>query len=447
MTKIAELHDVDQRSYWQATMPAIPDHAGKPLPDAVDVAVIGGGFVGLGAARRAAENGASVVLLEGETLGWGGATRNGGMCHPGYKHGILQLIAEHGEAKGLAIYNESLDGFNHTKALALELDAEWEQHGGLSLAVAPSHFAGFAKSLEGYKRVGIEAHIVEKADLRSEIGTDAFVGGLANEMYGALHPGKLIAGMVVQAEAAGADLHEGVRAEKVRMQADGRRVVETSRGAIHAREVIVGTNGYTGGVTPSLRRRLMPIGSFIIVTDPLPDDLAHEISPRRRMFADTKNFLFYWHLTADNRMLFGGRASMWPSSIMHTAEILHRSMIELHPQLRGIRIAYAWGGKVAFTYDRMTHVGRADGVAYAVGCCGSGVATMPLLGAKVADWVLGAGPAPELAALSFPLVPAPYEGRMWFMPLAGEYWKTKDRLAFREAAAAASGGAVGEPKA
>jgi len=434
MTNIAELQDVEQRSYWQATMPAIPDHTGKPLPDAVDVAVIGGGFVGLGAARRAAENGASVVLLEGETLGWGGATRNGGMCHPGYKHGILQLIAEHGEAKGLAIYNESVAGFEHTKSLAIEIGAEWEEHGGLSLAVAPSHFAAFPTYVEGYKRAGISAHIVEKADVRSEIGTDAFVGGLVNETYGGLHPGKLIAGMVTQAEAAGADLHEGVRANKVRLQADGRRVVETSRGAIHAREVIVGTNGYTGGVTPSLRRRLMPIGSYIIVTDPLPDDLAREISPRRRMFSDTKNFLFYWRLTADNRMLFGGRASMWPTSIRHTAEILHRSMIELHPQLRGIRIAYAWGGKVAFTFDRMTHVGRADGVAYAIGCCGSGVATMPLLGAKVADWV-GGGPAPELAALAFPLVPVPFEGRAWFLPLAGEYWKTKDRLAFREAAA------------
>lgn len=219
-------------------------------------------------------------------------------------------------------------------------------------------------------------------------------------------------------------------------------MVETSRGAIQAKDVIVGTNGYTGSLTPSLRRRLLSIGSFIIVTDPLPADLAAELSPRGRMFFDTKNFLYYWRLTPDNRMLFGGRASMWPSSIMHTAAILQRSMVRVHPQLAGTRIAYAWGGRVAFTFDRMVHAGRADGVAYAVGCCGSGVAIMPWLGTRVAEWV-GGGPPPVLASLRFPLVPAPYEGRAWFLPFAGEFWKLKDRLAARAAARGEKGSTSG----
>jgi glycine/D-amino acid oxidase-like deaminating enzyme len=123
---------------------------------------------------------------------------------------------------------------------------------------------------------------------------------------------------------------------------------------------------------------------------------------------------------------------MWPSTIARTAEILQRSMVEVHPQLRGTPVAYAWGGNVAFTYDRMVHAGRTDGVTYATGCCGSGVAIMPWLGMRVAEWV-GGGPAPALASLRFPLVPAPYEGRAWFLPLAGEYWKAKDRRAAREA--------------
>jgi hypothetical protein len=136
------------------------------------------------------------------------------------------------------------------------------------------------------------------------------------------------------------------------------------------------------------------------------------------MFFDSKNFLYYWRLTPDNRVLFGGRASMWPTSIARTAGILRRAMVSVHPQLMGVRVEYAWGGRVAFTFDRMPHVGRADGVAYATGCCGSGVAIMPWLGVRVAEWVGGAAP-PELASLRFPLVPAPYEGRAWFLPLAG----------------------------
>jgi glycine/D-amino acid oxidase-like deaminating enzyme len=176
----------------------------------------------------------------------------------------------------------------------------------------------------------------------------------------------------------------------------------------------------------------MPIGSYIIATDPLSEDLAHEISPNGRMFFDSKNFLYYWRLTPDRRMLFGGRASFWPSSVEKTARILLRGMLRVHPQLAGVRVAYAWGGKVGFTFDRMPHVGRLGGMTYASGCCGSGVAILPYLGHRTAGWILGGEPAPALAALRFPLVPAPYEGRPWFLPAVGEWYRLADWRAGRE---------------
>lgn len=439
MTRIPELQAVDQRSFWQVTAPAMPDRGGGDLPDAVDVVVVGGGLTGLSAARRSAELGASVVLLEAERLGWGASTRNAGMCHPGYKHSVMELVAAHGEARGTALYRETIDAYEHVKALcASAIDADFVESGHLVLAATPRHAAGFGASAEALRSVDMPARVVARGDLRSEIGTDGYFGGMAVERSAGLHPGKLVAGLARLAEEAGVSLHEETRALRTRPQADGRKVVETSRGAILARDVIVGTNGYTGSLTPSLRRRLLSIGSFIIVTDPLPPDLAAELSPRGRMFFDTRNFLHYWRLTPDNRMLFGGRASMWPGSILHTAEILQRSMVDVHPQLAGTRIAYAWGGRVAFTFDRMVHAGRADGASYAVGCCGSGVAIMPWLGMRLAEWV-GGGAPPELASLKFPLVPVPYEGRAWFLPFAGEYWKAKDRLAAREAAKGAKG--------
>jgi glycine/D-amino acid oxidase-like deaminating enzyme len=272
---------------------------------------------------------------------------------------------------------------------------------------------------------------VARSALGGEIGTNAYYGGLVVESGGGLHPAKYHAGLVAVAAAAGADLHERVRARRIRPQADGRRVVETDRGAILAREVFVGTNGYPDGLLPALRRRVMSIGSFIVATEPLSDDLVAALHPTRRMWFDSKHFLYYWRLTPDRRMLFGGRASMWPSSIDRTARILARAMVEVHPELGGVRIDYAWGGRVAFTFDRMPHVGRTGGAWYATGCCGSGVALLPWLGEGVIRWVLGGEPAPALASLRFPLVPAPYEGRAWFLPLAGEWWKTRDRLAAR----------------
>ena len=120
-------------------------------------------------------------------------------------------------------------------------------------------------------------------------------------------------------------------------------------GAILARDVFVATNGYTDGVVPSLRRRVIPIGSYIIASEPLPEELAHELSPKGRSFFDTKNFLYYWHVSADRRMIFGGRASFMPTSIDQTAAILHKGLLEVHPQLAGYRIDYAWGGNVGFT--------------------------------------------------------------------------------------------------
>ena len=434
MARIAELDGVEERSLWQATVPDLPDRHGRELPDVADVVVVGGGLTGLSAARRAAELGASVVLLEGERLGWGASTRNAGMCHPGFKTSFGDLERAHGRPTAERLYRESIDAFEHLAGLCSgPIDADFVRSGHVVLASTPSHAASLGSAAEAYASLGEAARVVERADLRGEIGSDAFFGGLVAERSGGLHPGKLVAGLVRLAEDAGADLHEGTRALRVRRQADGRSVVETSRGAILARDVIVGTNGYTGGLTPSLRRRLLSIGSYIIATDPLPEDLAAALIPRGRMLFDTKHFLWYWRLTPDNRMLFGGRASMWPTSIARTAAILQRAMTSVHPQLRGTRIAYAWGGRVAFTFDRMVHAGRADGVTYATGCCGSGVAIMPWLGMRLAEWV-GGGTPPALAARRFPLVPAPYEGRAWFLPLAGEYWKARDRLAAREAA-------------
>ena len=436
MTAIPELRNVDPRPFWQATMPDPPDRRGRDLPDAVDVVVVGGGLMGLSAARRAAELGASVVLLEAERIGWGASTRNGGFCHPGFKQSLTALRRLHGVERAETLYRETIEAFEHVERLCTtSIDAEFERTGHLVLASAPSHAAAFDGAVDAMRGVGMEAHVVPRSELRTEIGSDAYFGGLVVEQSAGLNPARLTLGLADLAEAAGAVLHEETRAIRILPQADGRSVVETSRGAVIATNVIVGTNGYTGGLTPSLRRRIMAISSFIIVTEPLPPDVAAEISPHRRLFFDTKNFLYYWRLTPDNRMLFGGRASMWPTSVERAAAILQRAMVGIHPQLWQTPVAHAWGGRVAFTFDRMVHAGRADGVTYAVGCCGSGVAVMPWLGMRVAEWV-GGGDPPAIASLSFPLVPAPYEGRAWFLPLAGEYWKAKDRLAAREGAKA-----------
>ncbi len=425
--------DYERRAFWQATMPELPSRAGRPLPDSADVVVVGGGYTGINAARELARRGVGVTLVEARTLGYGASTRNGGIVHPGYKWGPRELVERYGAETGRALYQETLDGYQTVKRLIAEesIECDFRECGHLELAFAPSHVRGLEHARSSLASMGVETTLIARERIRDEIGSDAYFGALAVPNSGLLHPGRYFAGLVRAAEHGGADLHEGIRAHAIRRQPDGRFLVETERGAIVARDVFVGTNGYTDGVVPWLRRRVIPIGSYIIASEPLPEELARELSPKGRSFFDTKNFLYYWHLSADRRMVFGGRASFMPTSIDRTAAILHKGLLEVHPQLAGYRIDYAWGGNVGFTFDRMPHVGRTrDGIAYAMGCCGTGVALMTHLGTRAGEWLAG-GAAPALARLKFPLVPAPYEGRPWFLPFAGEWFRLQDRLAAR----------------
>jgi glycine/D-amino acid oxidase-like deaminating enzyme len=179
-----------------------------------------------------------------------------------------------------------------------------------------------------------------------------------------------------------------------------------------------------------LQKRIVPIGSFIIVTEPLPDSLARELSPRNRMIYDSKHYLHYYRLTPDHRMLFGGRAAFFPenrSTVRRSAEILRREMVEIYPQLRDTRIEYVWGGTLDFCFDTMPHAGELNGIYYAVGYAGHGVAMATYLGAQVAASICGLASDNPYAEIAFPGAPLGlYNGTPWFLPLAGAYYQLLD---------------------
>src|SRR5689334_17171949 len=216
--------DYERRPYWHSTMPAIPERADKPLPEVVDVVVVGGGYTGVAAARELASHGAKVALLEANHLGWGASTRNGGIAHPGFKWGPRSLVRRYGEDLAREVYRESVEATALVQQLITDngIDAELRYNGYLELAWAKSHAEDFEAEARSLADFGTASHAVPKDQLRSEIGTGSYHGGLVVDGGGLLHPAKWFVGLVALAEAAGADLHDHIRAKAVRRQADGR---------------------------------------------------------------------------------------------------------------------------------------------------------------------------------------------------------------------------------
>jgi glycine/D-amino acid oxidase-like deaminating enzyme len=176
-----------------------------------------------------------------------------------------------------------------------------------------------------------------------------------------------------------------------------------------------------------LRRRVIPIGSNQIATAPLDAELAGLLVPQRRIFSDTKHLLYYFRLSPDRRMVFGGRASFTPVGIRRIASILAHGMKEVFPQLSGIPIEYAWSGKVAYPLDHLPHAGRMDGVYYAMGYCGHGVALATYLGARMGEVVAGKAEIPDLGTTSFRAILL-FNGAPWFLPLVGGYYRIRDSI-------------------
>ena len=265
------------------------------------------------------------------------------------------------------------------------------------------------------------------------LGHPIYYGGMVDEVSAGLNPARYVAGLAQAATRAGATICENTRVQKIeREPREGVCAGELLRlaAALWAREVFVGTSGYTGPATPALRKKIIPIGSYIITTEVLPEALAQELSPRNRMIYDSKNYLYYYRLTPDSRMLFGGRAAFFPEtedSIRKSAEILRRGMIDVYPQLRDVKVEYVWGGTLDFAFDIMPHAGQMDGIYYAVGYAGHGVAMATWQGQQMAQLIAGEKPENPFVGIPFPGAPLGlYNGKPWFLPFAGAWYKFLD---------------------
>lgn len=420
-------------SYWLDTSPAGPDRSRTEVSGHVDVAVVGAGLTGLSAALHLARKGAKVAVFERETVGWGASGRNGGMATPGLSLGFRDAIARYGFPTASELYLKYNDAIDSIEKLVADegIDCDFARTGKLNLAAKPAHFDGLRRTHEVLaERMGYETRLVPKSELRSELGTDYYHGGVIDPKGAGLHVGKFVRGLGESAARMGVQIHEKAPVEQVRRLGGTRHEIVTPRGRISADQVLVATSGYTGRPFRWLQVRIAPVGSFIIVTEPLGRAVVDQLMPTRRMASDSKNLLYYFRITPDDRLLFGGRARFAMSSTQtdkKSGRILRKAMVSVFPQLANALVDYSWGGQVDMSMDRMVHAGEHDGLFYSVGYSGHGVQMATYMGKQMAEYMNGVPDANPWRDLNFRRIPG-HVGPPWFLPFAGAYYRFQDLI-------------------
>ena len=417
--------------WWEAYRPEIGELA--DVPRETRVAIVGAGYAGLSAALELVRSGIDAVVLEAHELGFGASTRNGGAVSGGVNVGksFTGKTFEVERDQAERMLSDASDAFALIDRLISEekIDCFWEKPGRFVGAWTRQHFQWQTKRLALLNEVAQSgASVVPRERQREEIASDYYFGGMVVQRSGKLHPALYYKGLLDACRRRGVTICGKATVTGMDRLGGGWQV-KTARGAVAAGDVVIATNGYTGSLTPALRRRVVPIASHIIATEELPSDLARSLIPKSRTLSDTKRVLCYYRMSPDGRrMVFGGRARFTQVDATVSAPILYRYMTDRFPQLRGARITHAWTGNVAFTLDALPHIGQRDGLYFCLGCNGSGIAMMTYLGWQAARKIAGfANYACSFDRAKFPDHPL-YSGNTWFLPVVGGWYRLRDRL-------------------
>lgn len=420
-------------SYWLDTAPRFSKPAEEPLSGRVDVAVVGGGFTGLSAALALAKRGVSVAVLEAGRVAGQASGRNGGHCSTGVAQDYASLAARIGSAQAQTFYRAYASAVDTVQAIVTEeaIYCDWRDSGKIKLAAKPQHFAALATSYEVLRReVDPEVELVPPERIRDEIGSDAFFGGLVQRRGIQMHMGKFGVGLAEAAARHGARIFEDTPMVGLKPLGGTAFEVRSERGTLRADRVLIATGASQSGPLQWFRRRIAPVGSFLVATEPLGKACLDELLPTRRSYVTTRQIGNYFRATPDERLLFGGRARFAmsnPRSDEKSSRILREGLARYFPRLADARIDYCWGGLVDMTADRLPRAGQHEGLFYSMGYSGHGVQMSVHMGRVMADVMFGAAARNPWRTLEWPAIPGHF-GRAWFLPLVGAYYRLQDVL-------------------
>ncbi|GGB40743.1 putative oxidoreductase OrdL [Lentibacillus populi] len=424
---------MEQQSLWEATANERKERQALQGEQHCDVVVIGGGFSGLSTAYHLQRKNCQTIILEKESVGFGASGRNGGEVLTGYI-GSMEL---HAKKKGLEaarqMWQLSLDSIDLIEHIinTHQISCAFRRNGDFHAAYKPSHLDGMKREQEvmerdfDYKKI----KVVEKQDLHSELNTPFYHGGRVDESSAHFHPLNYALGLAEAVEEMGGTIYEQSEALSYRKES-GKVVVNTNKGRVIAKELVIVTNAYSGDFQKTIKKTIVPVESIMIATEPLSEELCQDLIKHDRAVSDTKNLLYYFRLTADHRLAFGGSGR---SSSKRDQENLFNNlragMITVFPQLKNAQVDYRWGGKVGFTQEMLPYMGQLeDGSYYAFGFAGHGAAMSSMAGKLIAKNILheGGGDNPlekaRLRPIPFHSQHAKAVGMMKF------YMKFRDRI-------------------
>jgi len=373
--------------YWWEHGAALPELSNK-LPKNAELLIVGAGYTGLSAAIAASDAGAQVVVVDAGIPGHGASTRNGGMfgAHP--RLGFKTLADKFGAPTATGIFNEAQAAFDFTHALIQRenIDCQFEQCGRIQLAWTKAHLDAQRTQVADLKSTtSMNLDIVEPHELAAEINSPCYFGGIRFVDHASLHPRQFHDGLLAAVLERNILVIQQCPIEEIDKSSSG-FIARTADGSeMHAEKTLLATNGYTQGKFNWFLRRVFPLPSYLIATEPLSENLINSLAPGKRMMVETRARHSYFRVSPDgSRFIYGGRAAMTPVSLRVAAKRLRRSLCEVWPELSDVKLTHSWSGNTGYAFSHMPQVGTHLGIHFSMGYSGSGVALAPYLGAKAA---------------------------------------------------------------